>query len=205
MNMSINVNINKNKHILNVINETKEQIENIETQRVQLLDFYTENKDKENNYELVKTFFDKTIFIQRITTDMFSCFINDENDNYESFLSYYKHSCDYPTVVDFDQKGKENLKLICDEEEMKLNFKMVLLEHKLKYYENLIWKNKITLVISSFYSLFQRLNTCVNFLIPTVIAVVITMISILILHCIIYQLLNTAVMTSRAQCVQCTQ
>jgi hypothetical protein len=133
MNMLINDNDNSTERI----KEIKQQIENVENQRELLRKFYTENKDKENDYELVKTFFDNTIFIQKITTDVFSCFINDKNDNYETFLRHYKHSCDYPTVVGFDQKGKENLKLICDDEEMKLNFKIVLLKHKLEYYENL--------------------------------------------------------------------
>ena len=103
MNMLINDNDNSTERI----KEIKQQIENVENQRELLRKFYTENKDKENDYELVKTFFDNTIFIQKITTDVFSCFINDKNDNYETFLRYYKHSCDYPTVVGFDQKGKE--------------------------------------------------------------------------------------------------
>jgi hypothetical protein len=194
MNMSVNVDVNKNKHILDVINETKEQIENVKNKREILCNFYTENKDKENNYENVKNFLDNIIFIQKITTDVFSCFIDYDNDNYESFLRHYKHNCDYPTVVGFDQKGKENFKLICDDEEMKLIFKMGLLEHKLKYYENLIWQNKITLIISWIY-------TSVNFLMSMVVA----MVSVLILYSIIYQFLNTAVMMSHTQCVQCTQ
>jgi hypothetical protein len=176
------------------IKEIKQQIENIENQRELLRNFYTENKDKENNYENVKNFFDNTIFIQKITTDVFSCFINDDNDNYESFLRHYKHNCDYPTVVGFDQKGKEIFKLICDDEEMKLNFKMVLLEHKLDYYENLIWQKKIKLVISWLYS-------CVIFLIMVLLLVLATMLSVLILNSIIYQFLNTAVMMSHAQCM----
>lgn len=182
------------EHILYVINETNHEIENIKKQREQLRNFYTENKDK-LDYESVKTFFDNTIFIQKITTDVFSCFINDDNDNYESFLRHYKHNCDYPTVVGFDQKGKENFKLICDDEEMKLNFKMVLLKHKLEYYENLIWQNKITLVISWFYSF-------VIFLIMAVLSMLAAMLTVLILNSIIYQFLNTAVMMSRVQCVQ---
>jgi len=195
MNMLINVNDNKNKHIVNVINETKHEIENIEKQRELLRNFYIENKDKENNYENIKNFFDNIILIQKITTDVFSCFINDDNDNYENFLRHYKHNCDYPTVVGFEQKGKEIFKIICDDEEIKLNFKMVLLEHKLKYYENLIKKKKITLVISWFY-------TCVIFLIMALLSMFAAMLTVLILNSIIYQFLNTAVMMSRVQCVQ---
>jgi hypothetical protein len=193
--MLINVNDNKNKHIVNVINETKHEIENIEKQRELLRNFYIENKDKENNYENIKNFFDNIILIQKITTDVFSCFINDDNDNYENFLRHYKHNCDYPTVVGFEQKGKEIFKIICDDEEIKLNFKMVLLEHKLKYYENLIKKKKITLVISWFY-------TCVIFLIMALLSMFAAMLTVLILNSIIYQFLNTAVMMSRVQCVQ---
>jgi hypothetical protein len=187
--------------LINVINETKQQIEKIENQLVQLRIFYTENKDKENNYELIKTFFDNIILVQKINSDVFSCFINDENDNYEIFLHHYKHNCDYSSVVGFEQKGKEILKIICDEEEMKLNFKMVLLEHKLKYYENLIWQKKIKLVISWFSSLFQKLYTSVIFLIIAVLSMLSAMLTVLILNSIIYQFLNTAVMMSRTQCV----
>ncbi len=190
------------EHILNVINETKYEIENIKKQREQLRKFYTENKDKENNYENVKNFFDNIIFIQKITTDVFSCFINDDNDNYESFLRHYKHNCDYPTVVGFDLKGKEIFKLICDDEEMKLNFKMILLNHKLKYYENLIWQNKITLVISWLSSLFQRLYIYVIILIMVVLTMLAAILTVLILNSIIYQFLNTAIMMSHVQCVQ---
>lgn len=192
--MNMITNDNSYSYEKECIKEIKQQIENIENQRELLRNFYTENKDKENNYENVKNFFDNTIFIQKITTDVFSCFINDDNDNYESFLRHYKHNCDYPTVVGFDQKGKEIFKLICDDEEMKLNFKMVLLEHKLDYYENLIWQKKIKLVISWLYS-------CVIFLIMVLLLVLATMLSVLILNSIIYQFLNTAVMMSHAQCM----
>lgn len=188
------------EHIVNVINETKQQIENVDNKLTQLRKFYIENKDK-LDYETVKTFFDNIIYIQKYTTDEFSCYINDENDNYETFLSHYKHSCDYPTVVGFEQKGKENLKIFCDKEKMKLIFKMGLLKHKLKYYENLIKKNKITLVISWLSSLFQRLYTSVIFLIMAVLSMLAAMLSVLILNSIIYQFLNTAVMMSRVQCV----
>jgi len=194
MNMLSNVNNNKNENIVNVINETKQKIENVENILRQLRNFYTENKDK-LDYKLVKTFFDNTIYIQKYTTDEFSCYINDKNDNYETFLRHYKHNCDYPTVVGFEQKGKEIFKIICDDEEIKLNFKMVLLEHKLKYYENLIKKKKITLVISWFY-------TCVIFLIMALLSMFAAMLTVLILNSIIYQFLNTAVMMSRVQCVQ---
>jgi hypothetical protein len=191
--------------LINVINETKQQIKNVENQLVQLRNFYTENKDKENNYELIKTFFDNIILVQKINSDVFSCFINDENNNYETFLHHYKHNCDYPTVVGFEQKGKEILKIICDEEEMKLIFKIVFLKHKLQYYENLIWQKKIKLVISWLSSLFQRLYTSVIFLIMTVLSMLSAMLTVLILNSIIYQFLNTAVMMSRAQCVHCIQ
>ena len=191
--------------LINVINETKQQIKNVENQLVQLRNFYTENKDKENNYELIKTFFDNIILVQKINSDVFSCFINYENNNYETFLHHYKHNCDYPTVVGFEQKGKEILKIICDEEEMKLIFKIVFLKHKLQYYENLIWQKKIKLVISWLSSLFQRLYTSVIFLIMTVLSMLSAMLTVLILNSIIYQFLNTAVMMSRAQCVHCIQ
>jgi hypothetical protein len=190
--------MNDNK---NIIHETKLQIENIKNQHELLRNFYIENKDKENNYELIKTFFNNIILVQKITTDEFSCFINDENDNYETFLHHYnnyetflhhyKYNCDYPTVVGFEQKGKKILKIIYDEEEMKLIFKMSLFNQKLEYYENLIWQNKIKLVISWLY-------TSVIFLM----SMVYVMLSVFILNIIIYQLLNTAVMMNRAQCVQ---
>jgi hypothetical protein len=183
--------MNDNK---NIINETKQQIENIKNQQELLRNFYIENKDKENNYELIKTFFDNIILVQKINSDVFSCFINDENNNYETFLHHYKHNCDYPTVVGFEQKGKEILKIIYDEEEMKLIFKMVFLKHKLQYYENLIWQKKIKLVISWLY-------TSVIFLIIAMLSMLSAMLTVLILNSIIYQFLNTAVMMSRAQCV----
>lgn len=185
------IKMNDNK---NIINETKQQIENIKNQQELLRNFYIENKDKENNYELIKTFFDNIILVQKINSDVFSCFINDENNNYETFLHHYKHNCDYPTVVGFEQKGKEILKIIYDEEEMKLIFKMVFLKHKLQYYENLIWQKKIKLVISWLY-------TSVIFLIIAMLSMLSAMLTVLILNSIIYQFLNTAVMMSRAQCV----
>lgn len=158
--------------IINVINKTKQQIEEENNKLTQLRKFYTENKDK-LDYELVKTFFDKT------------------------FISHYKHkhNCDYPTGVGFiaQQKEKENLKIFCDEEKIKLIFKIGLLKHKLKYYENLIWQNKFTLIISWLY-------TCVIFLIMVVLSVFATILSILILNSIIYQFLYTAVAMSRVQC-----
>jgi hypothetical protein len=179
------ININDTEYI----KEIKQQIENVENILTQLRNFYIENKDKENNYEIVKTFFDNTIFIQKNTSDIFSCY---KNNNYETFLRHYKHNCDYATVDGFiaHQKRKEILKIICDEEEMKLIFKMGLLKEKLEYYENLIWQNNITLVISWLY-------TSVSFLMY----IVATMITVLILNIIIYQFLHTAVMMSRVQCL----
>jgi hypothetical protein len=186
MNMLSNVNNNKNENIVNVINETKQKIENVENILRQLRNFYTENKDK-LDYKLVKTFFDNTIYIQKYTTDEFSCYINDKNDNYETFLRHYKHNCDYPTVVGFEQKGKENLKIFYDEEEMKLIFKMCFLKHKLNYYENLIKKNMITHIII--------------WLIMVVIYIIAVMLSVFILNCIFYQFMNTVIMLNRIQSI----
>jgi hypothetical protein len=100
------------------------------------------------------------------------------NDNYESFLRH------------------DSL-----EKDMNLYFKIVFLKHKLKYYENLIWQNKITLVISWLSSLFQKLYICVIFLSILALVTFAAMLTVLILNSIIYQFLNTAVMMSRVQCV----
>jgi hypothetical protein len=184
----------EDEQIINVINETRQQIKDVKNKLDKLRNFYTENKDK-LDYELVKTFFDNTIFIQKYTTDIFSCYINDKN-NYETFLSHYKHNCDYPTVNGFiaQQKGKENLKIICDEEEMKLIFKMGLLKQKLNYYENIIKKKIITHIIT-------WLTTCLIFLIMAVIYIITVMISVFILNCIFFQFMNTAMMLNRVQCL----
>jgi hypothetical protein len=130
-----------------------------------------EIKNVENQQKLI--FFD-----QKITT------INDKNDNYESFLRHYS------------LEGKEIF-----EKDMNLYFKIVFLKHKLKYYENLIWQNKITLVISWLSSLFQKLYICVIFLSILALVTFAAILIVLILNSIIYQFLNTAVMMSHVQCV----
>ena len=152
---------NNNEQIVNVI----EQLKLVENKLEQLRVFYEENKDT-FNFEIVATFYDN--FIEIHITNEFSVFFS--NDNYKNFLKYYKHYCDYPTVVDFDKKGKECFHQIYIVEQNKLFLKKLILKQKLAYYENLIKKQHNSVI------------TSVIFFIMIMFTVIAVMISVIVLN-----------------------
>ena len=142
------------EHVVNVIKELKQQIIFIENKLQELSIFYITNNNI-YDYELAKTFFDNlknfiTINdIPSITSDVNNYkFINYyNNDKYNNLLTTYldyskaiiNNSSTIPDELEtLKQNANECFNFICNEEEDKLTHLMLIIEKKLKCYENLM-------------------------------------------------------------------
>ena len=147
---------NEKEHIVNDINELKQQIILIENKLRELRIFYITNKDKyDYDYKLAKTFLDNLQnFIEKeiINVDMYNMYCSAIGELFETFNNYiifnycrrgYNHLIEYYVAssesFNNDKMTADNyLKLICNCGEDMLILAMLIKEKKLKCYENLI-------------------------------------------------------------------
>jgi hypothetical protein len=120
-----------------IIKELKIQNTLIENKLQQISIFYITNNDTDN-YELTKTFIVNLYdFIEKITDMQFN-----KSENYILYLSTIKNINDNPQNKDLimqqQNKAKQLLYSICNEEQDKLINIMLINEKKLKIYENLL-------------------------------------------------------------------
>ena len=142
------------EHVVNVIKELKQQFIFIENKLQELSIFYITNNNQ-YDYELAETFFDNlknfiTINdIPSITSDVNNYkFINYyNNDKYNNLLTAYldyskaiiNNSSTIPDELKtLKQNANECFNFICNEDEDKLTHLMLIIEKKLKCYENLM-------------------------------------------------------------------
>ena len=142
------------EHIINVIKELKQEIILIENKIEELRIFYITNKGN-YDYELATTFFKNLQdFFEKERIKNLADLPTTQDFTQEYFIRYYSkyssriieryiYDCrqtNHPNtpegMMSLKKEADKLFNLICNEEEDKLLFKMLMFENKLKYYEN---------------------------------------------------------------------
>ena len=142
------------EHIINVIKELKQEIILIENKIEELRIFYIINKGN-YDYELATTFFKNLQdFFEKERIKNLADLPTNYDFTQEYFIRYYSkysnniieryiYDCrktNHPNTPEsmmlLKKEADKLFNLICNEEEDKLLFKMLMFENKLKYYEN---------------------------------------------------------------------
>jgi hypothetical protein len=146
------------EHIINVIKELKQEIILIENKIEELRIFYITNKGN-YNYKLATTFFKNLQdFFEKERIKNLADLPTNQDFSQEYFIRYYSkyssniiekyiYDCrntNHPhtpeSMILLKKEADKLFNLICNEEEDKLLFKMLMFENKLKYYENRLTK-----------------------------------------------------------------